>query len=47
MDDWLSVIEDNEQANKLPIVLLATKSDLVDQRKVPVIHGEKKMKEIN
>ena len=47
LDDWLDHIMSNEQAKKLPKVLLATKKDLVDQRKIPTVHGEMKKREID
>ena len=46
LDEWLEAIEADEKAAKLPIALVATKSDLEDSRVVSQFVGKEKKKEI-
>ena len=48
VDEWLDVIDRDPDARKLPIALIATKSDLeADQRKVNKNLGENRKKTIS
>ena len=47
LDDWLEVIESDPVAAELPIALIATKSDLEEERAIPIHYGELKKKEIS
>ena len=46
LDDWLEAIDADPNAAKLPIALVATKSDLQDSRIVSQFLGKEKKKEI-